>query len=398
MTNETADHTTSGSWRLRAYPLVLLITLMGALLFATIAYDIDHPTSRLGGDYPAFYAAGEIAAQGDWDELYSDARQQSEQAGLIDDEGGFLYFSYPPFVAGAYSLLAGIDYRWSFLIHTALMTLALLGAIKLLWPWLERAGWPQPAVLVLSLGFYPVLRAVPGGQNTTLSLLLLAAAARWETDDKPVRAGLALALLLFKPQFGVVLLPLLLISRRWRVLAGWTAGAAVLYLASAYLMGGVWVGEWWNQATGFSDVNATANGSNFVSIPGFFENAAGVGETVAIVAGFIVAAAFGAVVAYFWWRNPTARALERYALAAAAVLLAAPQTLFYDAGLLLLALVPVMLRLGSRLGPLLAVGIALTWLQPLSATLGWSPLGPVAWVAAALMLWQLVPAGEPTPL
>jgi hypothetical protein len=396
VTSNTTAPATSGSWRLRIYPLALLIALLGSLLYATVAYDVDHPTSRLGGDYPAFYAAGEIAARGDWDELYSDARQQSEQAGLIDDEGGFLYFSYPPFVAAGYSLLTGIGYRWSFLIHTALMTLALIGAIKLLWPWLERAGWPLPAILALSLAFYPVLRAVPGGQNTTLSLLLLAAAVRWETDDKPVLAGLALALLMFKPQFGVVLLPLLLIARRWRVLAGWVGGAALLYLVSALLMGGVWVGEWWEQATGFSDLNTTANGRNFVSIPGFFENVAGVGEIGAIVAGFIVAAAFGAVVAYFWWTNPSTRALERYALAGAAVVLAAPQTLFYDAGLMLLAVLPIMPRLGPRFGQWLALGIALTWLQPLSATLGWSPLGPIVWVAAALILWQLLSAREPT--
>ena len=87
MTNDIADAADRPTWRLRVYPVALLVALGAALLFATITYDRDHPTSRLGGDYPAFYAGGSIARQGDWDELYSAERQAVEQAGLSDDDG-----------------------------------------------------------------------------------------------------------------------------------------------------------------------------------------------------------------------------------------------------------------------------------------------------------------------
>jgi hypothetical protein len=353
----------------------------------------------LGGDYPAFYAAGSIAAQGDWDELYSAERQQEEQAGLIDDEGGFLYFSYPPFVAGAYSLLGGLDYRLSFLLHTALMALALVGAIKLLWPWLERVGWPQPAIVALALAFYPLLRAVPGGQNTSLSLLLLAAAVRWDHEDQPMLAGIALSLLLFKPQFGVVLLPLLVISKRWRMLGGWAAGAVFLYGLSMALMGGAWVSDWWQQASSFRDLNVSANGAHFVSIPGFIENIAGSEASVAILLGYVVAGLFGLAVAHFWWRNPTDWPLERFALAGAAVVVAAPQTLYYDSGLVLLGLIAIQPWLGKRAWLWVAGAAALTWLQLLTGPLGWSPLGPLTWVAVGALIWRLIArAPEPTPV
>lgn len=396
MTDYPANDVNRGSWRLRVYPLAVLVAIVGALVLATATYDRDHPTSRLGGDYPAFYAAGSIVADGDWDELYSDRRQQAEQAGLIDDDGGFLYFSYPPFVAGAYGLLGSFDYRLSFLVHTALMAAALVGAVKLLWPWLERTGWPQVAVVAGALAFYPMLRAVPGGQNTSLSLLLLAAAVRWDHEDRPVLAGLALALLLFKPQFGVVLVPLLLLSRRWRVLGGWAAGAVALYATSAALTSGDWVGEWWDQATGFSDQNVAANGANFVSLPGFFENL--VGSNAAVITGYVLAAVLGIAVAYFWWKHPRNHSLERYALAGAAVAIAAPQTLFYDSGLLLLAAVAVLPLIKDHLAWWLLGGIALTWLQPLSGYLGWSPLGPLAWLVAAMIAWRLIDTTEPTPV
>ena len=388
------------SWRLRVYPLALLAALAAALLLAVVTYDIDDPTSRLGGDYPSFYGAGKIALAGDWDELYSADRQSEEQAGLIDDEGGYLYFSYPPFVAGAYSALAAFEYRLSFLIHTLLMATALIVAIRLVWPWIESVGWPWPALLVLALAFYPLLRAVPGGQNTALSILLLSLAVRLERDDAPFWAGLALAGLLFKPQFGVVVVPLLLLTRRWRVLAGWAVGAGFLFFVSSVLMGGMWLGDWWDQAGTFRDQNVAANGPNFVSLPGFFENLLGAGDPVAFVVGYTLAGLFGLAVAYFWWRHPRSQHLERYALAAAAVVLAAPQTLYYDAGLLLLGLAAVAAAVKERGAVVVGFLVAASWVHVVADDLGWSPLGPVAWAGAGWLAWWLMrsPGRQPTPV
>ena len=400
MTNDIADAADRPTWRLRVYPVAILVALGAALLVATITYDRDHPTSRLGGDYPAFYAGGSIARQGDWDELYSAERQAVEQAGLIDDDGSYLYFSYPPFVAGAYAGFAGIEYRWSFLIHTVLMGLALAAAVKILDPWLNGFGWPAVALFALAVTFYPVLRAMPGGQNTTLSLLLLAVAARLDRDEMPLLAGLALAALLFKPQFGVVIVPLLLIGRRWRVLAGWVAGAAVLWMISFLLMGGTWLADWWEQAGAFRDENVAANGHNFVSLPGFLENVLGSGAPAALVAGYGLAALFGAAIAYYWWKHPRCHALERYGLAGAAVVIAAPQTLYYDAGILLLGLV-VAVGLFRRSLPVVLGGLVVgSWVHVLADDLGWSPLGPIIWAGVAWLCWELLvtPRGEPTPV
>jgi len=393
-----SDALARSEWRLRAYPLAILITLAAAVLFATITFDEADADSRLGGDYPAFYAAGSIAAAGDWDELYSQERQQREQTGLIDDAGGYLYFSYPPFVAGGYALLAAPAYAWSSLLHTFLMAAALAGSVALLWPWLRRIGWPPPAVYVAALAFYPLLRAVPGGQNTALSLLLLAAAIRLESDGRLAWAGVALALLLYKPQFGVVIVPLLIVSRRWKVLAGWSGGAAVLYGLSALPFGWAWVGDWWEQATGFRDANATINGGKFVSLPGFVENLTSV--ALGPMLGYLVAAVVGAGVALYWWRNPHGSVLERYALAAAVVVVAAPQTLYYDAGLFILGIVVVVLTNRARYGALIVVAVAASWLQVGENWLGWSPLGPLVWLAAAWLVWQAGRGalGEATPV
>jgi hypothetical protein len=379
----------ASSWRIRTYPVVILVTLAFALLFATIRYDVDDPASRLGGDYPSFYAAGSIVADGDWQDLYDPVRQQTEQVGLIDNEGGYLYFSYPPFVAAVYGLLARAGYQWSFLLNTLLMMLALGGAVTALRPWLHACGLPFPAVLVIALAFQPVLTAVAGGQNTAISILLFAIAARLDHDERPFLAGLVAALLLFKPQYGVVVLPLFVVARRWRMLAGWAVGAVTLYAMSTILMGGGWVTRWWDQAAGFRDLNATANGANFISLPGFLENMLGVGSVPAFWIGYGLAFVIAGAVAWEWWRLSAGRSLWRWALAAAAAVAVAPQTLFYDAGLLLLLVVAIWPR-WHRPALVVAVLAALSWAQVAAPALGWSPLGPIALlgVAAALVTSQ----------
>jgi len=373
------------SWRLRVYPLAILTALALALLLATVRYDVDDPASRLGGDYPTFYGAGAIAASGEWDQLYDAGRQQQEQAGLINDEGGYLYFAYPPFAAAVYGLLTHLGYRWAFLLHTVLMALALAGAIAALQPWLRWTRLQKPALLVIALAFYPVFAGVVGGQNVALSLLLFSAAARLDHDDRAFLAGLVAALLLYKPQFGVVVLPLLLVARRWRALAGWATGAITLFVVSTLLMGGSWLGDWWGQAGDFSSLNVVANGPNFISFPGFLANSLGAGSRLAETIGYGLALLVALAVAREWWRFPHDAALWRWGLAAAAAMAVAPQTLFYDGGLLLPALV-VVATSWRRVAPVVAALIAVSWLQLGKETLGWSPLGPIGLAALAYLL------------
>lgn len=375
---------------MQVYPLVILVALLLATVVVSISYDIDHPSTRLGGDYPAFFGAGEIAREGDWSDLYSGERQQEVQAGLIDDDGGYLYFSYPPFVAAGYGLLAGAGYQLSFLIHTLLMGLALWASIRVLRPWLDQTGLPEIAMFVAALAFYPVLRAIPGGQNTTISLLLFAGALRLDHEERPVLAGFVASLLLFKPQFGVIVLPVMLVAKRWRMVGGWAFGAAAWFGLSTLLMGGTWVSDWWNQARSFGDLNLMANGKNFVSFVGVLENGLGGDSAFGTLVGYTFAMLVGLGVAYFWWKHPAERAVERWALLAAAAVVVAPQTLFYDAGLLLLGGVALGLAVGPRPVLVFVVAAVVSWSQLGAGVLDWSPLGPVVWGAVVWLVWRLV--------
>lgn len=388
-TSSTPDRAAERRWRrYDRYAFVLVATIIAALVVATVTGDgADTATGRLGGDYPAFYGAGSIVLDGDVADLYDPARQASAQVGLLA-EGDVLFFAYPPPVAAAYVALAAMPYRISYLVHSLLMLAALGGSLFLLRPVAPVVRRLPGLTLLVALTFYPMLRAVTGGQNTALTVLLVVLALRFEHDGRPLLAGLAVAALLYKPQFGVPIAALLLVPPRWAILRGWALGAGAFYAAGAVVAGPGWVQSWWSEATGFAEVNEGVNGFLFISVPGMVANWIGTGTTVGAIlvgVGLVVAAA---VVLLIWTR--TNDVVARWTLAAAAVVLVLPQALYYEAGLL----VPVTVIAGAT-SPVVAVIWLLSWSQMAADALGWSPLGIVM---PAALAWLVMRRNEPETL
>ncbi|MEO7556587.1 MAG: hypothetical protein ABIV94_08290, partial [Acidimicrobiales bacterium] len=87
--------------------LALLIALAAAFVI-TLAAGSGSSTAagRVGGDYPAFYGAGQRVADGDGHDLYDVDAQGRSQEGLYGEEVGYLAYVYPPPVAAFYAPLA----------------------------------------------------------------------------------------------------------------------------------------------------------------------------------------------------------------------------------------------------------------------------------------------------
>ncbi len=316
-------------FRLNVLPLAALATLAAvAFVGALIAPD---DTGQLGGDFPSFYAAGSIVADGGYESLYDPVVQRAAQEGLIENDGGYLFFAYPPFVATGYSWLAPLGYRVAYIVQMALMAAAAAGTVLLLRPMSSLVQRYPAAVIAVAVLFQPLLVSLIGGQNTALTMLLVAGAARAEFSGYPVLAGVAVGLLAYKPQYGVPLALIVALGGRWRVVAGIAGTWAGLYLAGVAALGWGWVGPWWEQATAFRDVNASVNGDLFVSLPGFLEYLTGMGSGAGRLLG--VAIGGGGLLAMAWlWRRSGSPA-ARYAIAGLGLVLIAPQALFYEAGL-----------------------------------------------------------------
>jgi hypothetical protein len=377
-------------WRLRVYPRLLLAAMGLALVFALCTGSGARIVSgRLGGDFAEFYAAGRIVLAGQAERLYDPAAQRAAERDLMPDAAGdvFVPFAYPPQFALPYALLAALPYRVAFAVHLAAMAGLLFLAVRIACRDLPWAAPYTAAVFCAAILFYPLLRALLGGQNTPLSLCLFAAAWSLERRGRMVAAGLCLAALCFKPQLGLGLLALYTLAGRTRLALSACLGLAVLLAGATAVFGPSWPAAWLGYADWVVRTSLGMEGEMAVSFPGVARHLLAAWPRAGLAAGLGAACAVLACLGVVFWRR-RGRSLDRpcLGLAAAGLLLAAPHAYFYDAGLLVF---PALALLDARLprAASLVCGLWLAgWAQLFAPRLGLSPLFPAALALFGLCL------------
>jgi hypothetical protein len=368
-------------WRLKWYPRAFLFAFAVGFLIALLSgHDASTLTGRLGGDYPAFYGAGRIIVQGDWDNLYNLKKQSAIQKDFYPGEGNvFMPFPYPPFVAVAYYPLSLMPYRLSYAVHTILMVVALFLAIFLLGYIHKYIRQNYLFIACIALSFYPMFRAVFGGQNTAITLLLIVLGWRAVSAKKDLLAGMILGLLLFKPQFGLPLIGLHLISGRWLVGIGSLFTALILYGIGALISGPMWVTEWYRFTSWLSQADAGINYDKAVSWLGFFQAILGWKNHLALFLGWATSVITAIFVALAWLIGRSRADLTaQLGIAVATLMLIPPHVNYYDIGLVLFTCLAIVGMNAKK--PWVPLG--LLWIfcfsQPLGSILGFSPLFFVA--------------------
>ena len=376
---------------------VLLAAVAGAGLGTNGTTSGEAQGPRLGGDFPAFYGAGSIVWSGDIDQLYDPARQQEAQDELGLD--GYLAFAYPPHVAIAYAPLSVLDFQLAYVVHTVLMAAAFVGTIFVLSglvPMLDRWRWPIAAA---GLTFYPVFTAVGGGQNAPLTLLLVALVWRGLADDRQWVAGLAAGLMLYRPQYALPVIGLMLLARRWRAVEVATLVGVATWIGTALALGAGWLGTWFDQVLPFVERDAEVNAANSISLLGFLQAVWGADARPAVIVGAVGAAVVVVTLMALWSRPDRFVLADRVGAMAIGMTLISPHTMFYDATLLLLAGAAVLWHVGpsdslGRTGTIRLM--ALTWVGALlhvaNDGLGASPLAFV--VAIAFVAFVVAAVGR----
>gem|GEM_PF-791856 len=376
-----------------------LAVIVAAGLGSASADSASSGGSRLGGDFPAFYAAGSIVRSGDIDTLYDPARQLVEQTELGLD--GYLAFAYPPHVAAVYAPLSALPFRYAYVVHTALMAVAFAAAIHVLSvpvPLVRRWKWP---LLAGGFTFYPLFTAVGGGQNASLSLLLLAVVWRGLHDDRAALAGVAAGLMFYRPQYALPVIGLLLLARQTRAVA-WASGVALATWAiTAAFLGGGWVSTWFEEVIPFVERDAEVNALNSISILGFLQAAWTSDGRPAVVLGAAGASAIVLLLMWLWWRPDRFSLANRMGALALGVILISPHTMFYDATVMLIAGAALLAEItdaGPSRDPLhvsrVVQLISLVWVGALahlaSERIGATPLALVALAAFGGFVWRVV--------
>jgi len=182
--------------------------------------------SRLWTDFLATWSAGDQARHAGAVSVYGITALDAVQNGVVSNLAGLhLPFAYPPTFLLVAVPLSSIPYVPAFLAWQAVTLCLYAGAVY--------AIIPRREAVVLALAFPAVFSNVYVGQESLLAAALFAAALAF-LDRRPILAGIALGLLTFRPQLGILFPIVLILTGRWRVFG--SAMITTLCLASASLI------------------------------------------------------------------------------------------------------------------------------------------------------------------
>lgn len=360
-------------WRaLGLASLVLLTVYVTVLVMAARQglWIIDAHGALARSDFSEFWAAGRMGLSGraadvyDWPSLRGFLNAHA--AGAFAK--GSLPFFYPPFLL---LLLAPL------MAAPPVVAAALwLGGSYVAYLAMIRSIAPRPVVALAAAAAPAAFLVVSFGQNGCLSAALLGGGLVL-LDRRPLLAGVLIGALAYKPQLGLLLPVVLIVSGRWRAILAAAATIGALSLASGLVFGWGVFGAFL-AAAHVSPGHVPAIG---LQSPAKLQSVYGLALTLGAATPLalslqllaaVAAAAFNGVL----WRSRAPYALKAAALSAS-ILLATPYSGAYD----LAVLVPAMafLLAGSfRLGWAGALALLVAYLAPLDFAFAPFPVGPIA--------------------
>jgi hypothetical protein len=361
----------------------------------------DHPVLA---DFAAQITAGTVVRYGELNRLY-DLRYQSQVQHAIFPglAQGFLnpYLS-PPFMAYVWSVFAAVPYAISATVWALISIVLFVASVRLIWPLLRtgpRFGY-GPGLLVVFTS-WPVLECLLDGQDSAVSLFLLALGLRLLLSRRDARAGIVLALGMFKPQLFLLTFVVLILQRRWRALIAWAGTGAALASVSLALVG--WDGARAYVAILSADVYQQALATRLwwkmQSLPGALRAVVPASATLP----FSLASLAVALAALAYLAGPVRRQgsepeslLRSYVLAVLLTAIGSPHLLLYDAAILILPSLILLDRMptpGTRVA--VAGAYVATWTAPLRTLafgqlpglLAFALAGPWVLVPVAALVW-----------
>ncbi len=381
---------------------VLAATLIGLIFLAATAQGPNDSYGRpLGTDFASFYAAGTLVRDGLAAAAYDQTIHFAREQAIFGPATQYYAFQYPPVFLLVGATLAALPYVAALIVwQVATIVLYLLAVRSILFSPSPGGGGsraagarggvnshdarsPPPGSLrspisplqgevkkdwlLFALAFPAVFINLGHGQNGFLTVALFAGALA-ALDRRPLVAGILIGLMIYKPQFGLMIPLVLVATFRWRVILAAAATVIALLLITWLAFGpAVWPAF-------FASMTFTRTVLLEQGDVGFFKMQSvlsgvrlwGGGVTLAYVVQSLVTLAVAAALIWFW-RSPARTPLKAAALLIG-TLLATPFCLDYD--LMLLAPAIAFLALDGERDGFCAwhkLVLAALWLVPLVA-------------------------------
>jgi len=258
-------------------PFALVVVLLA------LALDLWNRSEPIGIDFHTYEAAARVGLQAGWSHIYDQSLVAVEQMNLVPGQTAQPFLSPPPVVWLA-ALLAPLPYWPSYYVWAFLTFMAL--ALALVWA-STSVGLARWVAAGAALTPWWVLHAVHLGQVVPLVAAGVALAWRLARERRDIAAGIALAVVLLKPNTALLVPFALLAAGRFRVFAAWVAAGLVVAAIAVVTLGSPGISAYVSQLTG-----PLPAGANSLTLEGALgiSGAAAVGLRVLIAATSLVAA------------------------------------------------------------------------------------------------------------
>jgi alpha-1,2-mannosyltransferase len=223
--------------RVRGHAALLGLVLWGAYAINIATPGLKDREGQLkGADFLHFYVLGNIARLHDASMLYDAPRQAALARKLIQQNPPEVYLPvYGPQVSMLFAPYAMLSYGLSTFAWMATCALIYGLCCMAILKVCPRLKDERASVLLLSAVFPGFFFVLASGQNSALALLAFTAAFFFFRTQRFLLAGMAIGVLVYKPQFGVMAAILFLITLEWKVVFGAViAGTAELSVAGWY--------------------------------------------------------------------------------------------------------------------------------------------------------------------
>jgi hypothetical protein len=216
-------------------------------LYSVVRWIVYFAINPVHEDVRIDYVAAQAGLRYGWSTIYDLGTLRALSAGFPKGETGLdasaTYIS-PPLLAWLFVPLTAMSVPLAYVIWT------LVSLAALVWAWHVASpyrGLAKVTLLLLALALWPVMQSLYYGQPTILLLGLVATAWWFLSADRPVAAGVALAIATgLKPQTAILVPFALLASGRYRVFVSWAVGSALLAAASIAALGPSGLLSFWN--------------------------------------------------------------------------------------------------------------------------------------------------------
>lgn len=208
--------------RVRGHAAILGLIVWGMYVFnlATPGFR-DRSGTVKGADFLHFYVLGSIARSHQRSLLFDFVKQSELARRLVPQAAGELYLPvYGPQFSMLFAPFAGLPYGWAAAAWMFTSALVYGACCYAIWRTCRNLRHEGTTVLILALAFPGFFSLIGGGQNSALALGAFTAAFFCLRADRPLLAGMAIGLLAYKPQLGLMAALVFLFTLEWRILLG----------------------------------------------------------------------------------------------------------------------------------------------------------------------------------